>query len=243
MPSDRELRSIDLDNTQAIPDTDEQVNVNVNDPTVLLIEQVRQAYILCYRAFKDDPNYGVGGLPAYDGEGGRNRWGRRNPQAIWPRLARQVLKTCADPVTFVHAQFHAASRGRAPTPQMMLGERSEEQYRTYAANAVEELKRKLESDRASVQSLVLPLIRSDLRWDESRALKHALFNVVAVSASPLFRLCLGLEKSFDDVVHYFYGRGLIQYAFQQRAYDEAWGEIIPPLVRADGTTLRVRMLG
>jgi hypothetical protein len=230
----REHRVISLDADAA------EVNP-VYPQMAALADRVRSIYILCYREWTANPEYGNIKMPSWDG--GEDSWGTKIDKPAWPKIAAKIVELEAEPITYIRAQFRAAKR-RPPTPNQICDAASQERWQSYRQSIKQELANQYDDDVISIQLGVLPLTTT-LRWEDSKALRYTLNNVRAVKASALIRYCMAIASGFEDVANYFFNQALLQYVFQQADYDEVWRTrmVIPEPLRLAATELRSRLVG
>ena len=199
---------------------------------------VRWVYMSLARAYKGDMEYGQRDIPQWDG--GEDQWGKRHTN-IWPRVARHILELGVDPTMYMRAQFTYVSRGRVPLPSTFFNEAAVTKYHRYREEWPQSQRREYDLALLSVRSQVEPYV-AQLGWDYRRALRSALSNKVMVQASAMFRYCIATNEGIADVAEMYHDSALSDYVFQKTAYDEAWGERIPAVLRQEAEEIRATML-
>ena len=203
----------------------------------LLTEAVRAIYIGCRRELTGAVDYGVNPMPQWDG--GEDQFGVVR-SAIWPRIASVIVRLEADPIEFIRAQFWAKRDEKTPKPNYLLSPEAATRWEEYRSKAQRDIKNQLNSDYHAVNTLFYSLT-SILKWADDRALRYALLDTVRVNASALYRCCLATAGGFDDIVSIFWDRAVLQYVFQQRLYDEIWGDFVPGSLQMEANQLRSRL--
>jgi hypothetical protein len=171
-------------------------------------------------------------IPCWDG--GADVWGHRW-QPVWPTLVRFIVEHRLDAATLVQAQYEATEPGSLPSPTE-FGPKVLEHYHRAKTDAVQELgpglKRQYESVRFRIDEL-----RRVQRFTEEDLILSALYGMMAVDATPLFRYCLAKHSGFEEVAGHFEQAALGQYVFKLDDYDQASGEVIPDALRNQTATL------
>lgn len=180
-----------------------------------LAGHVRTLYCMCYRDVTGDPNYGRERMVAWDGDP-TGASGRRTPN-YWLRIASKLMQLQADPYQFIRAQFAMSTSARQPTPNVLLSDAAVDRWRKYESYAAEEVRCKVSSDLNQVQLHMLPLC-VNLKWSEPKALEYALLSP-SCAASALTKYCLAIQAGLTGVAERFRNRAIVQYLFQQAAYD------------------------
>lgn len=198
-------------------------------------ELVRHTYIICYRAASGQEQYGMAGLPKWDG--GEDSFGARHARSVWPNLAEFIANLDANPLEYIQSQFSSARGGRWPTPVELMNDRALGIWEQYRYFAEDQLSRQLASEH-NIFNVNVCTLTQGLRWDNRRAARYCLNSQDMVNLSPLYRYCQSRCYGFEESAASFHDRALLQYLFQKTAYDRRWGDFIPHDLRTAATTLR-----
>lgn len=225
-------------------DNPDDVVVPVNVPTQPLVDDekllaaVRRIYMLCYRDVTGNVEYGRKPIPAYDG--GEDAFGRTH-RPIWPKVLAAIIAAGADPMSFIKAQFALCTHSRPPRVQHLLSELAAGTWEQYRLQLEDQLARRLTAGIAAIGAAANPYIYG-LGWEQSRAIRYCLNSTCMVNLTPLFRYCYGIQSGFPEVAARFREEALIEYVFQQTAYDAKWGPFVPADLKSAANALRASLL-
>lgn len=201
---------------------------------------VREMYMVCYRDHTGKVMYGVKPIAQYDG--GADPHGRIYPNAVWPDVAATIVGLQADPLAYVKAQFLLATASRPPTPKQLCSVVAAANWEQYRSQVAAQLGRQLIADQNALQAASDPMIVA-LGWGQDRAFRYCLLSTAMANLTPLYRYCFGAYKGFQDVATRFREQAMLQYVFQQSAYDESWGSFVPLELQQTATELRLHLVG
>ncbi len=209
-----------------------------NRALVLLANQVRSLYCICYREFTGTVDYGSSHMDAWDGDP-TGRSGSRK-QNVWPRIAATIARCGADPFQFIRAQFFTIKLAKVPTPNTFYSDAAVQRWELFRDQTKKDLQNQVESDMNQIQIHKLPFT-VNLRWPENKALDYTLRNP-ACGASPLIRYCYAVAASLP-VAAEWHERALTQYMFQMSDYDAILQDRIPTQLKGEALECRRRLVG
>lgn len=201
---------------------------------------VREIYMMCYRDAMRKPDYGRTPIAQWDG--GEDRHGKVWSTPVWPGIAATIINLQADPLAYIKAQFSLAQSSRPPRPNQLCSHTAVEMWEYYRSQAADQVARQLVANEKAVLAAADPMVAA-LAWEADRALRYVLNSTAIVSATPLYRYCLGTMKGFPEVATRFREAAMLQYVFQKSAYDASWGGFIPQELQQAAMELRNHLAG
>lgn len=238
----REFRNIMLDRPVIPPMIPaEAPPPPVNDRGMLdqLEALVRAVYVLCVREHTGNPHYGREPIPEWDG--GEDKFGK-NHRPKWPDIVRTILALQADPMVYVKAQFALIDSSRVPRPNQLCSPAAAATWEQYRSQVTNQLARQLTANQNALRAAAEPMVAA-LGWDHNRAVRYCLNTTSMANLTPLFRYALAAMMGFQEVTARFRERALLQYVFQQSAYDASWGSFVPLELRQAAEDLRRHLAG
>ncbi len=194
--------------------------------------QIRKLFVACFRNAKLHregvaSDWGARHMPKWDGGDGDTA----SYEPIWPKVARVCLEGQMDPGAFVSSQFDRTGKGseRIPLPNILLGERAVDRYQTHQAGAVERLRRAL-----NVQMIAFSEETKSREHERNLSTTAAAETVLrdrTFDLSGIFRYCLAVKGKAPVAAEKFFDSAVQEYVFQRRAYDAAWGDLIPDALK------------
>ncbi len=194
---------------------------------------VRVIYVACRRTATlaregVSSTWGDAAMPRWDG--GETATATYTP--VWPKIAKLCIKHQAEPGVYVKAQFDEI-KVRIPWPSDLLGESAIARYTAFAGRNYARLREALLNQSRDFDNQAHWLCieaRHGITLDEaaSRVLRDTSFGI-----TPLFRHCVASRFHAIAIAERFRDAALLQYVFQRKDYDNAWGDTIPQSLRDD----------
>ena len=139
---------------------------------------------------------------------------------------------------YIHLQFESRKMTRIPpTPKQCYGKVAHERWQEFQRDSSENADRLkvalrnqqelLLGESVGLRETVAELSRT---WAEDEIRSYILLDAT-LELSALFRYGVALESDLHHVADAFRERALLQYMFARSAYDDAWGDRIPPDLR------------
>lgn len=235
--SERELRYIQLKPNFPKADYVDPVRDELADSVSKLADMVRALYVAHRKAASGKSNYGESNMERWDG--GTDDMGRHH-QSVWPKVAKHILSIGADPVAYIVAQFTNVRKDRLPLPNALTGATAMTRWSKYQDSAAKDLLCRLEWEKGSVEVCVC-LKEKYSKWDTPKAVRYALYDRWDVQATDFVRYCLAVKHELFDIANIYFDKALVEYAFQKDLYDSVWAELIPELLKREGTLLVERV--
>ncbi len=206
----------------------------------VVAEGVREFYMR-ERRLREEVDTGTPSAyePGVRWDGGVDRHGKEHP-AIWPRIAKVIVLHGLSPDPYVRAVFEMQLGAAIPTPKMLLNPVVLAQCEYAASVGGCQLDVALTSQQNALESQME--MGMTIGGDNRREI--AMFDALLdenMSASALFRYCVGHREGFAEVCRTFRLAAVAQYMRRPAEYDRAWGKLIPVSVKKEAKALR-RML-
>lgn len=197
-----------------------------------LAAQIRIAYILAYRAHFQarvgvPSNFGSKPMPRWDGGVASDG---RTYKPIWYRIAREALVRQIAPDDLIRGAFRDWDRKEPPWPTNLLSEATLAWAQQNPGITIEDTQRALGVQK-DIWDLQIFLYRDEYRCDFATAARAVLRNR-RLELSSIFRYCMAVEGQDGVTAAEFEGGAVVQYIYNRRAYDQGWGELIPPRLRS-----------
>jgi hypothetical protein len=192
-----------------------------------IANRIRTYYILAYRDYVlsktgEPSDFGDQLIPRWDGGQGPDG---RTYQPIWYEIARAALAHRIDPLELVPSAFSEWDGAQPPLPTALITKKALERAEEYGPRAVEDAQLSLENERVCWVVEANRLQRHE-GLDANTAARRALRNG-RLELSPIFRYCTATQAGDRETADKFLEAARVQYLLRKRAFDTAWGEMIP----------------
>ena len=192
--------------------------------------RIREVYVRERRLFEQR----ISGRPSHfrsgpQWDGGRGRSGRTYV-AVWPKIARFVLKNRLEPDAFVRRQFQLHSGSFVIKPNQLYNGAALDRYREVAKVSRQEI-------AASLRSQQNALVRAVRQFQDMAEIEGEIFPLSTIRASvlldaeapftALFRYCMARSEKLNDIARVFRAAAVVQYVRDAAIYNEIWGARIP----------------
>jgi hypothetical protein len=168
-------------------------------------------------------------VPSDHWNGGSTQRAGRRPD-IWTKIAKFVLKHAVDPVQFVRYQFKVHTGNFIIKPNQLYTEKALRDYRSVAKVSAAAIAVALCGQRNA-------LVHAVYVFQDTAAVVGAEFPLSAIRSSvlldgsiplsALFRYCVALQEGLPNIARRYRVAAAVQYVRDRRAYDKAWGTLIP----------------
>ena len=202
--------------------------IDANVHAVPLEARLRNAYIRQRRALiwqreRRVEEVGNDYVPSWDG--GVDTY-MKNHRSAWPRIAAAMEAVdCYDAEGYMAAQFFGARR--VPTPQQLSGQDAMAKYRRYVNTSDRILGDDLTAERLAFE-VAVNVTKEWMPASEIREIwAHVLCNT-AWDLSPLFRYCVSVAETFDDIAKRWEYVAYEQLTSDPVGYLRCWQKILPP---------------
>lgn len=149
-------------------------------------------------------------------------------EKCWNKAAEFVINHSCDPDIFVHAQFQ---RARLVRPNQLYAAKALQNYTEYVAEYDYVIADRFQAEANTFRAKLFEY-QPFLTGRSEHAQWRFILNDTTVTLSPLFRYCLAVDCGFDALITEYQSAALYQYLGNHAAYDEHWGNKIPPRLRA-----------
>ena len=198
-----------------------------------LANSVRTYYILEYRRHVDSRQggapctYGCKPLPQWDG--GRAADGKVYDKPVWFEIVRYARAHKISPILLIRGTFREWSSPRPPFPNQFANALSLQRARNLASTPTVVRENLRMEDHRFQAAATVHMVYDGM--DVEAAARRALHDPTA-ELSSLYRYCLGKLGGAEDVAERFEREAFETYVFDRETYDKAWGDLIPPELRA-----------
>lgn len=149
--------------------------------------------------------------------------------SAWEQLARFLAPHGVEAADYIRRAFDTVEGWRAPKPQELKSYNLLNAYLGRSLHRKEHgrVTRSFNSEKTIFWTKLNEMQSVYEDWPKPQRWQYVLLSE-DLSLTPLFRYCVGYSERFRNVVERYRGAAAVQYVRSRWAYDEVWGEWIPP---------------
>lgn len=205
-----------------------------------LASLVRFLWVKEYRTWQSQTTgfpsrYGERPLPSWDG--GETPSGRRVKRAIWPSIAKYIVREQINPYVLIPLVFQTWDHGKAPVPPWLMSDSFLEVYRQTTENRAHQCQVELNIQKEMVKRAVFQLQHAEVDpLDLLTSIHRSLLNT-ELDLTPLYRVSAAFQIDYPEWTRHFDDPAIWQYLFDRETYDAVWEKFVPDTIRQSAAGL------